>query len=205
MKTKDRILEAALELFNEKGTTEISTHHIATKCGISPGNLYYHFSNKEEIIRELFHKALAFINVQEKTLSSPNVVNGSSIEQSLAFLSTLNWRYRFLKRDLPLLLINDQQLRELFHTIHQQQVENLRRDLSKSIEDGIIQEFSGTDLNQLSKIFWLVALFWPTFLEVSGDEFSKKNLDEGVGLVRLLVNLILSDKGKQQVHLEESR
>jgi hypothetical protein len=117
----------------------------------------------------------------------------------------LNWRYRFLKRDLPQLLINDQQLRELFHTIHQQQVENLRRDLSKSMADGIIQEFSGTDIYQLSKIFWLVALFWPTFLEVSGDEFSKENLDEGVGLVRLLVNLILSDKGKQQVHLEESR
>ena len=205
MKTKDRILDAALELFNEKGTTEISTHHIAAKCGISPGNLYYHFSNKEEIIRAIFHQALAFVSEQEKTLISTTEAAGSKIEMSLALLSSLNWRYRFLKRDLPLLLMNDQQLRELFHTIHQQQVDNLRRELNKSKSDGVIQHFSTTDINKLSKIFWLVALFWPTFLEVSGDAFSKENLDEGVDLIRLLIELITSDYGKQQLHLEKNK
>ncbi len=55
-KTKDRIIDTATELFNEYGTGAVSTNHIAKESGISTGNLYYHFSNKEEIIRMILEK-----------------------------------------------------------------------------------------------------------------------------------------------------
>lgn len=54
LKTRDRILEKALILFNEKGTAAVTTNHIASAMGISPGNLYYHFRNREEIIQNIF-------------------------------------------------------------------------------------------------------------------------------------------------------
>uniref|UniRef100_UPI0005623176 TetR/AcrR family transcriptional regulator n=1 Tax=Photobacterium sanctipauli TaxID=1342794 RepID=UPI0005623176 len=53
MKTKDRILSVSLELFNRDGVAQVSTLIIATEMGISPGNLYYHFRGKEEIIATL--------------------------------------------------------------------------------------------------------------------------------------------------------
>ena len=54
MKTRDRILNAALELFNQQGERKVTTNHIAAHLDMSPGNLYYHFKNKQEIIFELF-------------------------------------------------------------------------------------------------------------------------------------------------------
>jgi len=51
--TRQAILTTAIELFNEKGTAAVSTNHIAEAMAISPGNLYYHFANKEEIIRHI--------------------------------------------------------------------------------------------------------------------------------------------------------
>ena len=54
VKTRDRILQTALALFNEEGEENVSTVDIAAVMGISPGNLYYHFKGKEAIIAGLF-------------------------------------------------------------------------------------------------------------------------------------------------------
>ena len=56
MKTRDRILECALALFNQEGEPNVSTLEIANELGISPGNLYYHFHGKEPLVLELFER-----------------------------------------------------------------------------------------------------------------------------------------------------
>src|SRR3546814_20958657 len=56
MKTRDRILECALQLFTEKGEPNVSTMEVANEMGISPGNLYYHFHGKEPLILGLFER-----------------------------------------------------------------------------------------------------------------------------------------------------
>ena len=53
MKTKDKIISTSIKLFNLHGTKAISTNHIAKEMGISPGNLYYYFSSKSDIIRSI--------------------------------------------------------------------------------------------------------------------------------------------------------
>ena len=52
--TKEKIIETSINLFNEKGCLNTSTRHIADELGISIGNLYYHFKNKEEIVIEIY-------------------------------------------------------------------------------------------------------------------------------------------------------
>ncbi len=54
MKTRDRILQTSLALFNEEGEAGQSAVDIANALDMSPGNLYYHFKGKDAIIRALF-------------------------------------------------------------------------------------------------------------------------------------------------------
>ncbi|AZF39777.1 Transcriptional regulator PhaD [Pseudomonas sp. R4-39-08] len=56
MKTRNRILECALLLFNRKGEPNVSTMEVANEMGISPGNLYYHFHGKEPLVLGLFER-----------------------------------------------------------------------------------------------------------------------------------------------------
>jgi AcrR family transcriptional regulator len=54
--TKDRILDVALELFNEQGYDKTSLREIAERLGVTKAALYYHFERKEDILLELHLK-----------------------------------------------------------------------------------------------------------------------------------------------------
>jgi AcrR family transcriptional regulator len=99
MKTRDRILECALNLFNEEGEPNVSTLEIANELGISPGNLYYHFHGKEPVILELFER---FQGELAPLLDPPDNVQLAA-EDYWLFLHLIVERlayYRFMFQDL---------------------------------------------------------------------------------------------------------
>lgn len=52
--TKEKIVVASIDLFNELGLANVRLQQIADKAGISVGNLSYHFKNKEAIVSRVY-------------------------------------------------------------------------------------------------------------------------------------------------------
>jgi AcrR family transcriptional regulator len=99
MKTRDRILECALQLFNLQGEPNVSTLEIANELDISPGNLYYHFHGKEPLVMELFER----FQVELAPLLDPPADAHLEAEDYWLFLHLIVERlshYRFLFQDL---------------------------------------------------------------------------------------------------------
>ena len=71
--TKERILEAARELFARKGVQKTSLQEIADKLGITKPALYYHFASREDLLRSIVQPLIdagqRFVTEQEKASS----------------------------------------------------------------------------------------------------------------------------------------
>ncbi|UCH58441.1 MAG: TetR family transcriptional regulator, partial [Anaerolineales bacterium] len=113
MTTREKILDTALALFNKEGTSGISTNHIAEAAGISPGNLYYHFRNKGEIIRELFER-LSAANDVAFALPTDTLPTLSDLQRMVKANYKILWQFRFAHRELVALLQADAELRTRF-------------------------------------------------------------------------------------------
>lgn len=107
-RTAERILEVTLDLFNRFGEPNVSTTLISSELNISPGNLYYHYPAKEELVTALFNRYEA--SLDELLGAAPGV---HDVEDAWFFMHTLFelvWQYRFLYRDLNDLLSKNRKL-----------------------------------------------------------------------------------------------
>ncbi len=181
MSTRDRILEAALELFNKNGSANVTTHHIAAECGISPGNLYYHFRNKTEIIRALFDRSL----LESKAHGEVNISAEyeSAVEIGIEFAKDYSWRYRFLKYELPQLLRQDDVLRDKFNKFNHEYLTNVEASIEQAIGLGGLIPLKAEERAYLAELTWFFALFWPSFIEVKGDDPTRENLSRGMEIL----------------------
>ena len=101
-RTRDRILDASLALFNEEGLAKVSTHRIAAELGISPGNLHYHFKAKQLIVGTLFRHFEERLSACMAAAAEVDALDDVWLSLHLAF-EAVN-AYRFVYRDVDYLL-----------------------------------------------------------------------------------------------------
>jgi AcrR family transcriptional regulator len=114
-RTAERILEVTLDLFNRFGEPNVSTTLISAELGISPGNLYYHYPAKDELINSLFDRYEARLN--ELLQASGGVRHVEDAWLFFHMLFELIWQYRFLYRDLNDLLSKNRRLETHFQFV----------------------------------------------------------------------------------------
>jgi len=114
-RTAERILEVTLELFNRFGEPNVSTTLISAELNISPGNLYYHYPAKDELINSLFDRYEHSLN--ELLNAADSVRNVEDAWLFFHMLFELIWRYRFLYRDLNDLLSKNRRLETHFQFV----------------------------------------------------------------------------------------
>ena len=136
-RTAQRILETTLELFNRFGEPNVSTTLISAELGISPGNLYYHYPAKDELINSLFN---AFESALADLLRAAHDVR--NIEDAWLFLHLLFelvWQYRFLYRDLNDLLSKNRHLETHFQSVLKSKGQAVQKLLAGPGKEGVIQ------------------------------------------------------------------
>jgi len=185
-KTKERILDTALQLFNDSGTRIISTNHIADACSMSPGNLYYHFKNKEQIVFGLFERMVCSWD-EEKDKSFEAITPNDILERQLEKTFHFVWQYRFIHRELAALLDRDEKLKALCNHVLQRRIFEIEAMIKKFIDAAIIRPLDEKSIKFLAHTSLYFGLFWQPYLEVIGGESTEENVQKGVQMIQQLI------------------
>ena len=184
LKTRDRIVQASLQLFNEYGEPRITTNHIADELDISPGNLYYHFRNKDDIIWLLFEQ---FERRMDAALQVPErrIPDMEDMWLYLHLVFENIWEYRFLYRDLDNILSRNKKLRTHFRRILERKVSTATA-ICKGLVGAGVMTATAEDIAALSRNIAVVATYWLNFQSVRATSPGNDSDDLGLGVYQVL-------------------
>ncbi len=160
-RTRERILELSLRLYNDFGEPNVTTTTISEEMNISPGNLYYHYRNKDEITTGIFEQF-------EKEMSDLLDIASSrkaSIEDTWLFLHLmfeLIWKYRFVYRDINDLLSRIRRLELNFKSIMARKIQSAARMLDGLHNSGALKA-SPVEREALALNMVMISTYWLSY------------------------------------------
>ncbi len=180
-RTAERILEVTLDLFNRFGEPNVSTTLISAELGISPGNLYYHYPAKDELINRLFDR---FENALNELLRAADGVR--NVEDAWLFfhmLFELIWDHRFLYRDLNDLLSNNRRLETHFQFVLKNKAKAVQSVLD-GLGRGNAVRIDGRDVEPVATAMVVLLTYWLSFEYVRDPRKALEPESAGAALLR---------------------
>lgn len=193
MSTRANILSAAVRLFNQSGTGQVSTNHIAKEAGISPGNLYYHYRNKTEIIRAILEEMYArWDEVWTFAADEPVTIFGFLGKLRLNY--GLLWQYRFFYREAIILLSLDDQLKSRHILMTEQRFADQAVFAQQIRAAGILSgPEDPREMRRLLSACWMIANNWLGLVEMNGEEVTEQQMDEGIAVLMTVLRPYLNE------------
>ena len=196
--TKEKIKTAAVALFNRHETLTVTTNHIAKEAGISPGNLYYHYKNKEEILIEIYQEMSAIFegyNSFTHVAQSDNPLK--ELSKMFDLYGELFWHYRFLMRDATVLMRVYPELKRMFLERQNRRIVQIEGLLNGLLEKNILANIPSDEISLRARLHWFISAYWQTFI-ATGSDITKDSIKEAKEVIfKLMLYPYLSEKGKE--------
>jgi AcrR family transcriptional regulator len=196
MHTRERIIDTAIRLFNEQSTGAISTNHIAEALEMSPGNLYYHFRNKEEIIRAILERMILRWE-QLYHLPTDRALTLADVQQMVTQNFLLLWEFRFFSRELSTLAQRDPVLKQRYQEMRRERLASFELLFQRFVSTGVARApQKPTLVANLAKLCWLISDYWLPFLEIDSELMMPDVIEQGVTLFMQVLQPYVSEAGR---------
>lgn len=183
--TRELILTTSLELFNQHGEPNVTTNHIADEADISPGNLYYHFRSKDDIVIELFKRFL--VRFQPLVdISDESLLQAEDLWFQLHLSFELKGEFRFLYRNLSDLTARIADLERAMRGLLKRERQSAWNSLTGLQNTGVLS-IDPQQMEMLTDNILLALTYWIPFSEL----FEPGGLDDGSAQTRAIARVLL--------------
>ncbi len=180
-RTAERILDVTLDLFNRFGEPNVSTTLISAELKISPGNLYYHYPAKDELINTLFDRYEHGLN--ELLHAADGVRNVEDAWLFFHMLFELIWQYRFLYRDLNDLLSKNRRIETHFQRVLKNKSRAVQ-DVLAGLARGNAMSIHPSEAEPVAAAMVVVLTYWLSYEYVRDPRHALEGERAGAALMR---------------------
>lgn len=173
--SRSRIINTAIEMFNEKGVSVTTPAQIAAKLGMRPSNFYYYFENKEHLLRVIWQEVMIpaltpLFYDEEACLSESGIIKFFSL------LSERVTEYRFFYLELYSILTSDPLILETYTKRHRELMDRALVCMESWINLGIMRDIPPDERRVLAENMWIAGQSHMTFVKLTGPEISPSEL-----------------------------
>ena len=164
-KTRDRLLESSLVLFNERGFGAVTTASIAQRADVLEGSLWYHFRTKKDIL-------LAHIELLQQVFEGTNLAADSTDAETIIagiFASyDVIWDFRYILRDdFGAVLDADEPALQTTRLINDF-LDTWTEGRIRHAGEHSLLDMEATEMEDLSEIILVIGRYW---LDFSGKKY----------------------------------
>lgn len=175
--TQLKIIETAIDLFNQQGAGNVRVQDIAKAAEISPGNLTYHFKTKKDLMLAIYNYVQA--TLEESTINYDLMEDASIWVEIIRNYLRFQTRFRFFYRD-TLEIIRLYPEARSFYRKHIEKIINYNKNaLFLSVGKGfMIPEPRDGHYEIFARNTWAILNSWMTDREVLNE--TKEDYSKGV-------------------------
>lgn len=176
---KEKILETSIELFNQKGCMNTSTRHISDELGISVGNLYYYFKNKEDIIIAIYEEFMTLLSSQLTTLKE-------GVDMPFDFYNFLKdqmeyeKKYRFFRLEMASLYTTYPKVKNALEKGLEKKEQEIHQLYMHQMHYGYLIELDDSEMEYLCSNTWILNSQWELFWIIRKVQNEKTRRFQGV-------------------------
>ncbi len=196
--TREKIVDTALDLFNNKGLSQITLRTIAKEMGISQGNLNYHYKKRDDIIEALYYRLVADMDESVAKIEQAEIGVQLVYDISAAIMEN-SYKYRFFLLDFAQIMRNNKKINAHYKKLSKMREEQLLGLMNMMIQAGLIRpEILPNEYSYLYKRNEVFGNFWIGSVEIEKSRIVKKTMLEYLEITIQSIYPYLTDKGVAQ-------
>nr|WP_321452568.1 TetR/AcrR family transcriptional regulator [uncultured Carboxylicivirga sp.] len=198
-KTKEVIIDTALDLFNSEGLSNVTLRTIANKMNISQGNLNYHFKKREDIIETLYFQLVEVMNsriTQVQIEESETVL--SSLMMNIHNTMAVFYEYRFFLLDFMQIMRENSKIKDHYVELTKEREKQFLAIFEQLIKFNLMRtEAVPNEFSYLFKRLTILGNFWISDAVIQNTKMSKKVVSTYSKMILQTLYPYLTSKGQK--------
>ena len=197
MDTRQKILDKALEMFNERGIEYVGLRELAAALGMRVGNVTYYFATKDELV---FQIAQLLTKANSEWITEKDALTMLDFLGSLREVYKNHVRFRGILLSIVHLVKQNPKMAAAFLQSQQVRRAGLGSNLQMLARDGFLEIADEADLKLLLSGISIISRFWISESTINNSQLSETDeIRKALMLVSKMLVPYTTAAGKREI------